>query len=281
MSPAPFEVLQPQDLVVTLLGTYVRPFGDTVWSGGLVVLLGELGFSDGAARVALTRLVRRELLTRERSGRLVHYRMTPRCQRLLAEGDGRIFTLGDERARSDGWTVLWHQIPEDRRLERSRLARRLRFLGFGPVQDSVWVSPHDHCEEVRALLDELGVAGFAVVFVASIGGFEGLPALVARAWDLTGLSERYASFVAEFSSFVARNGRARRLPDDEAFLVRTRVVHLFRGFPFLDPELHDELASVSRARARAVSVFRVLYSGLAEPSQRHFDAVTDRYVRPD
>ena len=53
---------------VTLLGTYVRPFGDRVWSGGLVVLLGELGFSEGAARVALTRLVRRGLIERSRAG---------------------------------------------------------------------------------------------------------------------------------------------------------------------------------------------------------------------
>ena len=36
--------LQPQDLVVTLLGTYVRPFGRVVWSGGLVMLLREFGF---------------------------------------------------------------------------------------------------------------------------------------------------------------------------------------------------------------------------------------------
>ena len=98
-----------------------------------MALLDELGFSHGAARVALTRLVRRGLIARERSGRLVHYRVTPRCDRLLAEGDGRIFTLGAVRAGRDCWTIVWHQIPEDRRLERSRLARRLRFLGFGSV----------------------------------------------------------------------------------------------------------------------------------------------------
>jgi len=38
------EPFQPQDLVVTLLGTYVRPFGSIVWSGGLVVMLAEFGF---------------------------------------------------------------------------------------------------------------------------------------------------------------------------------------------------------------------------------------------
>jgi phenylacetic acid degradation operon negative regulatory protein len=273
------EPLQPQDLVITLLGTYVRPLGDTVWSGGLVALLGELGFSHGAARVALTRLVRRGLIARVRSGRLVHYRVTPRCDRLLAEGDGRIFLLGNPRDDGGSWTVLWHQIPEDRRLERSRLARRLRFLGFGSVQDSVWVSPHDHSDEVTELLAELEVADFAVLFEAAVGAgaSAGLPAMVARAWDLTGLAERYESFVAEFSPYTRASARA-HLSDSEAFLIRTRLVHLFRGFPFLDPELPEDLAPLGPARSRAVATFHDLYSGLAEPSQRHFEVVSGAYV---
>jgi phenylacetic acid degradation operon negative regulatory protein len=267
------EALQPQDLVITLLGTYVRPIGrDTVWSGGLVALLGELGFSHGAARVASTRLVRRGLIARSRSGRLVYYRITDRCDRLLAEGDVRIFSLGRVRYAGDTWTMLWHQIPEDRRLERSRMARRLRFLGFGPVQDSVWVSPHDHAEEVERLLVELDVSHFATLFRGSVAAEAGLPALVARAWDLDGLRERYDAFVAEFSPFERR-----RVSDADAFLVRTRLVHLFRGFPGLDPELPESLAPVSDVRGRAVQLFHSLFEALAESSQRHFDAAMGQF----
>src|SRR6185312_10819501 len=93
------EPLQPQDLVITLLGTYIRPRGGTAWSGGLVQLLGEFGFSQGAARAALTRLVRRGLLSRVRQGRLIHYRVTERADRLLAEGDRRSCS-GSWRSRS-------------------------------------------------------------------------------------------------------------------------------------------------------------------------------------
>jgi phenylacetic acid degradation operon negative regulatory protein len=262
------EPLQPQDLVITMLGTYVRPFARTVWSGGLVVLLGDFGFSDGAARAALTRLVRRDLIARVRSGRLVHYRLTPRCERLLIEGDGRIFTLGRLPADAGPWTVLWHQIPEERRLERTRLGRRLRFLGFGSVQDSVWVAPHDHSSEVAGLLAELGVAEFATVFVASMPAGPGLPALVSRAWDLTGLEERYDAFRSEFERYLSAS-----LADRDAFLIRTRLTHAFRAFAQLDPELPDELAPLSGPRTRAGDIFEALYTGLAAPSQRHFDAV--------
>jgi phenylacetic acid degradation operon negative regulatory protein len=263
--------LQPQDLVVTLLGTYVRPFARPVWSGGLVVLLAEFGFSDGAARAALTRLVRRGLIARLRSGRLVHYRLTPRCERLLIEGDGRIFTLGRLPAEAGPWTVLWHQIPEDRRLERTRLGRRLRFLGFGSAQDSVWLSPHDHSAEVTGLLAELGVAEFATVFVSGVRDGPGLPGLVSRAWDLTGLRERYEAFCWEFEPVLSSDSS---LGDRDAFVVRTRMTHVYRGFAQLDPELPDELAPLSGPRRRAADIFDALYTALAAPSQRHFDAVT-------
>ncbi|HSC03011.1 MAG TPA: PaaX family transcriptional regulator C-terminal domain-containing protein [Solirubrobacteraceae bacterium] len=269
--------LQPQDLVVTMLGAYVRPFARTVWSGGMVALLGEFGFSDGAARAALTRLVRRDLIARVRSGRLVHYHLTPRCERLLVEGDGRIFTLGRLPADAGPWTVLWHQIPEDRRLERSRLARRLRFLGFGSVQDSVWVSPHDHSAEVAELLEDLGVAGFAAVFVATMREGPGWAALVGRAWNLSGLEERYEAFGSEFSRYLSPDSS---LSDRHAFEIRTRMTHVFRAFAQLDPELPDELAPLSKPRSRAANIFEALYTGLAAASQRHFDAVTTTSSEP-
>lgn len=92
--------------------------------------------------------------------------------------------------------------------------------------------------------------------------------MVARAWDLTGLVERYAAFVSEFEPYLRS-----RVDDDAAFLVRTRLMHMFRGFPFLDPELPDELAPVSRPRDAAVAVFHGVFERLSEGSQRHFDAV--------
>src|SRR5436305_14719654 len=84
----------PQDLVISLLGAHVNPRRRAVWSGGLVRLLDEFGFSNGAARVALNRLVARDLLARNKNGRLVHYTLTPRTVQVLAEGDRRTFSLG-------------------------------------------------------------------------------------------------------------------------------------------------------------------------------------------
>jgi phenylacetic acid degradation operon negative regulatory protein len=266
---------QPQDLVVTLLGAFAHPsHRTTVWSGGLVRILGEFGFSMGAARVALARLVRRDLLSRVKEGRLVHYRLTPRCEQLLAEGDRRIFSLGRDEGRDEElWTVLWHTIPEDQRLERARLARRLRFLGFGSVQHGTWASPHDREEEVTELLVSLDVAEYAVALVGRPVALLDFRAFVTRAWDIQELEARYEAFAREFSPYLPADARA-SLSDREAFLMRTRLVHMFRAFPFLDPEIPEGYMSEPRHRAEAVSVFHALYEALATPAQRHFDEVT-------
>lgn len=271
------EPLQPQDLVVTLLGSYVHPSQRTVWSGGLVELLAEFGFSSGAARVALARLVRRDLISRVKQGRLVHYAITPRCERLLDEGDARIFSLGQQAERVDLWTVLWHAIPEQRRLERGRVARRLRFLGFGSLQDGMWASPRDREDEVVRVLRELEVERYATVMVGRSARDLDLRVLVERAWDLEALAARYSAFVEEFSAYRSLRAQ-RRLDDRESFLLRTRLVHIFRGFPFLDPELPDDLMPDRRARAATADVFHRIYDGpLAARSQRHFDVITQAW----
>ena len=55
-------------------------------------------------------------------------------------------------------------------------------------------------------------------------------------------------------------------------------MHLFRGFPLIDPELPERArAAVWTPRTRAAAIFHELYAGLADASQRHFDAVTAAY----
>src|SRR5205085_3599714 len=135
--------------------------------------------------------------------------------------------------------------------------------------DAVWVSPHDHSLEVAQLLEELGVHDFPTLFRTPVGDATGLSVLATRAWDVSGVGERYDAFQREFAPYMPLPARA-QLSDTDAFVVRTRLVHLFRGFPPLDPELPDELAPLRGHRARAVATFHALYEGLAQPAQRHF-----------
>lgn len=266
------EPLQPQDLAITLFGAFAAGKHERLWSGGLVELLNDLGFSDGASRVALARLVNRGLLTRSKKGRLVYYSLSERTEHLLAEGDRRIFRLGWAVERWDGrWTMLWHAIPETRRVERARLGRRLRFLGFGSVQDGTWISPHNRERDVVELLREIGVEEHAGVLIGRPAKDIHLHAMIERAWDLEELANRYEMFVETFDEYRSP-AKQKKLSDREAFLVRTSVVHAFRRFPFLDPDLPDQLMIRNVPRREAAAIFHAVYDGLEESAQRYFDS---------
>ena len=60
----------------------------------------------------------------------------------------------------------------------------------------------------------------------------------------------------------------------QALLLRTRLVHTFREFPFLDPELPEDLVPAPTYRAEALRLFHDLYPALAPAAQRYFDEVT-------
>ncbi|HTU97784.1 MAG TPA: PaaX family transcriptional regulator C-terminal domain-containing protein [Solirubrobacteraceae bacterium] len=270
------EGLQPQDLVLTIFGAYVRRPGQRVWSGGMVEILESLDFTTGAARAALARLVNRDLLARTREGRLAFYALTERATALLAEGDRRIFSFGRTAPGVDLWTVLWHAIPEAQRVRRSRFASRLRFLGFGSVQDATWVAARDREQEVRHLLRQLDIEPYVSVLVGHMS--PGLPpvALVAEAWRLDDTRDRYEAFLSEYGAL--RTGRARkRLSDPEAFRTRTVLLHRFRGFPSVDPELPEAVDTLRELRAEVVACFEEVYAALERPATQYFWAT----VRPD
>jgi phenylacetic acid degradation operon negative regulatory protein len=263
--------VQPQDLVITICGSHLRRPGERVWSGGMVELLGEFGFSTDAARAALSRLVTRGLLARVRVGRMVHYTLTPRAQELLADGDRRIFSFGRSAPAADAWTMVWHAVPEDRRVERSRLASQLRFLGFGSVQDATWIAASDREQEVRRLLASLSVEDYASVLVGRLSRGSESALLLSGAWDLDELARVYDAFLRDFGPFA---GDGRSPTDREAFVVRTRMLHAFRGFPSLDPELPDAmLGSAKVRRDEVVATFDAVYARLSDQAEAHFTAV--------
>jgi phenylacetic acid degradation operon negative regulatory protein len=263
----------PQDLVITLLATNGRAHPGAMWSGGLVQVLREFGFSTAAARAALSRLVRRGLLRRIRNGRLAFYEITERCAELLREGDERILTLGTRNDWDETWTIVWHSIPETEPVARNRMARRLRFLGFRSLQDGIWISPHSRDREVVRVVRDLSVEEHVGVLLGRPVPELRIDELIKRGWDLDDLAVSYERFVAEFAEYESA-ARRRHLTDLEAFLVRARAAHTFAQFPFLDPDVPDELMPRSEVRRRAAATFHAIFEDLAEPAQRYFDAVT-------
>ena len=118
----------------------------------------EFGVSDSAARAALSQLTRNGLLVTSKSGRRTFVRLSDRAAGVLDDGARRIFSFGRATQAWDGmWSLVAFSIPENNRAARDALRKQLRWLGFAPLYDGLWVAPRDHAAEVIGCLGELGI----------------------------------------------------------------------------------------------------------------------------
>jgi len=149
---------RPPRLLLTMLGDYWWQRTEPLPSAAIVALLAEFGVSDSAARAALSRLTRNGLLVTSKTGRRTFSRLSSRAAEILDDGARRIFSFGAASQPWDGmWSLVAFSIPEDNRAARDALRKQLRWRGFAPLYDGLWVSPRDHAAEVIGYLKDLDI----------------------------------------------------------------------------------------------------------------------------
>jgi phenylacetic acid degradation operon negative regulatory protein len=268
----------PQHLIITLLGDYWFGRREHLPSAGLVALAGEFDITSTSARAALSRLARRGLLDSSKSGRHTFYALTARAERVLDEGLSRIMSFGVVDRPWDGsWVVVIFSVPEEQRDLRHVLRTRLRWLGFGPLYDGVWVSPRAPGAEAAALLDDLGVASATVLSSRVVRALDGGDPL--GAWDLDALRGEYEAFVAAFEPLLDRVLQG-EVGGAEALVARTRVMDAWRQFPGLDPELPEDALPGGWPRRDAQRIFARVYDALGPIAEVRFQQILAEHA-PD
>jgi phenylacetic acid degradation operon negative regulatory protein len=237
-----------RSLLLTVLGEYVlaRPAG--VWQETLVSALVSLGYSQQAARQALSRSTRDGWLSTERRGRRARVTLSPRAAALLRTGAERIYSFGEPWQWDGRWLIVVLRVPEKSRAVRHQLRSRLAWTGLGSLGGGVWLTPHVEREQelAAAIADE--PAAEARSFVAEFGAIGSPEQLIADAWDLEGVRRQYLTFIEDFSG-------VRALTPEACFRQQTLLVHAWRKFPFLDPALPAELLGPGWPRGRAHELF--------------------------
>ena len=275
---APGPVAQrPPRLLLTLLGDYWWQRTEPLPSAAIVALLDEFGVSDSAARAALSRLTRNGLLVTSRTGRRTFVRLSPRAADVLDDGARRIFSFGARGAPWDGmWSLVAFSIPEDHRAVRDELRKALRWLGFAPLYDGMWVAPRDHVSEVMARLKELGIGTATAFRATAVPSGAAASEIPGRAWDLDGLRLRYEEFIA-FAGQLRDQTAAGEITPVDALVARTRVMNEWRAFPAMDPDLPDELLPPAWPRAEARELFIACYDLLGPLAARRVRQIIDHY----
>ena len=259
-----------RSLLMTVLGEFVLPRDRPVWTSILVEVLGMFGVEEKSARQALARTAAEGWLTAERKGRRVRWALTPPGRRLLTEGAERIYSFGQRQREWDGrWLVLIASVPEARRELRHRLRTRLSWAGFGSPSPGVWISPDTASErEAQLILADLGLADGAMSFVARYGTIGRQESIVQQAWDLDAIAARYEEFIDEFTGLHPAAG-------DATLVAQTRLVHEWRRFPFLDPQLPAELLPAKWSGTTAAQLFHRKHAEWDPSAQQRWDELVE------
>ena len=234
-------------LLFTLLGEFVLPGGGTAWTSAVLAAFVRLGIEEKTTRQALMRTAASGWLDAEKTGRRTRWRLTASAQKMLTEGADRIYSFTGPGESWDGrWLLVYARIPESDRRARHVVQSRLTWAGFGSLGAGLWVSPHpDREAEAIGVLREAGVAADAHVFVARRSGLADVQVMVAAAWDLGAIEDRYEEFIEEFRGTAPADVLARQV----------EIVHAWRRFPSIDPVLPRELLPARWSGLKAARLF--------------------------
>ena len=234
-------------LLFTLLGEFVLPGDGTAWTSAVLASFARLGIEEKTTRQALMRTAASGWLDPEKVGRRTRWRLTASAQKMLTEGADRIYSFTGPGESWDGrWLLVYARIPESDRRARHVVQSRLTWAGFGSLGAGLWISPHpDREAEAIGVLREAGVAADAHVFVARRSGLADVQVMVAAAWDLGAIEDRYEEFIEEFRGTAPADVLARQV----------EIVHAWRRFPSIDPVLPRELLPARWSGLTAARLF--------------------------
>ncbi|MGH3393276.1 MAG: PaaX family transcriptional regulator [Streptosporangiaceae bacterium] len=233
-------------LLFTVLGEFVLPAGGSAWTSAFIDVFARLGVEEKAIRQALARTAADGWIRPERLGRRTRWWLTPDGERLLTEGTERIYAFASPQPGWDGsWLLVLARVPESDRAVRHVLRTRLGWAGLGSPAPGIWLTTHtERKDEVELVLAEAGVPDGQIFFAEHRGGGE-LATLMAQAWDLAAIEQRYEEFLAEFAASSASDPLARLV----------ELVHAWRRFPSIDPGLPAGLLPKGWNGVRAAKLF--------------------------
>ena len=248
-----------KSLVATVFGDSIAPHGGEVWLSQLVDLLAPFGVGDRLVRSSVFRLAKDGWLRADRQGRRSLYTLTDSGRLRFERAHQRIYSRTD-----DPWDGTWTFVLATDLAEPKRaiVRRELEWEGFRLIGPGILGRPAGDQTALGEILDRLECRSrVTVVSVRDRSDFEGRPLSKLRdtLWDLNAVSATYNRFLRRFESIAALAEGAAGWRPEEAFVVRTLLIHSFRRALLHDPLLPGELLPAPWPGDEAYALSRQIY----------------------
>ena len=232
-----------KSVVMTLFGDVITPHGGQVWLGSLIQLLAPFGISDRLVRTSVFRLAEEGWLDAKREGRRSLYALNPTAARRFQRAYQRIYTPS-YREWEGKWTLVFTANGTLGAGERASLRKELLWEGFGMLSPALFGHPNADPQTLDEILDRTGVKDR--IYVCSASGSEQLAArplsdLVEECWELGSVMADYERFIKCGAPLRKLLAARDELDAEQAFVLRTLLIHEFRRVQLHDPLLPLEL----------------------------------------
>ena len=262
-----------KSLVMTIFGDAIVPRGGAIWLGSLIDLLAPFGVNDRLLRTSVFRLAQEGWLVASRDRRRSSYAILPQALPRFERANRRIYAPLE--VHWDGsWTLVLAAGGAVDAPVRAALRKELLWEGYAQLSPGVFGHPASDSAVLDELLGRTGARHQVFACSASaLPHVEGraLPELVADGWDLSDVSAGYDQFIAQFSPLLGLRDEA--IAPEQAFVIRTLLIHAYRRVQLHDPMLPVELLPDPWPGARAYELARTLYRAVQAAAETHVMAV--------
>lgn len=144
------------------------------------------------------------------------------------------------------WRVVIFDIEETSKQVRERFRRKLKELGFGMLQESVFISPYDIAQDFTEFIDAQHLNESAYLLEVSSIAVGDIKALVNRVWHLDKINDMYKKIIEKMKDrhLTIDSDRLNKLNKDEGKKVQDVTIEIKKGYlevalrdPFLPKEL--------------------------------------------
>ena len=258
-----------KSLVMTVFGDSIAPRGGSVWLGSLIALLAQFGISERLVRTAVYRLTDEGWLEAVREGRRSQYRLSAQGEKRFLRAHQRVYasplTQWDSR-----WTLV-HVLTSATSAQKLLLKKELMWEGFAAIAPSLFAYPGEKTEALNELLQRTRTRKIVSVLSATDAGLANalpLSAQVSTAWPLKEARLSYKKFLSRFESLQQLLAAEKGIPPEQAFVLRTLLIHDYRRALLTDPNLPSELLGAEWPGQHAYVLSQAIYKKIEKAADK-------------
>jgi phenylacetic acid degradation operon negative regulatory protein len=158
----------------------------------------------------------------EKNGK-IYIRITSEGQKII-QRDFPMFSL-QNRKWDQRWRIVMFDVEEVNKQVRDRLRNKLKELGFGMLQESVFISPHDILQDFIEFSESTGIEDYLYILETNKLIIGNEQEFANRIWKLVDLNEKYENLVSQIHEIrnehlLSNSGRMKKSDDQMGVKVR-------------------------------------------------------------